>query len=310
MVVQSLCGSGLVVDLVPGSGIKYLPTTGPLPGADLNIPNPPAYLLQCSLRLTKLTLSNRLENLMTVTENPATSSFEDSLWEAVEAGSARNFQPFQVTMAEGGLSRNQLGIWAAQQYAVVRPFKSWLAGIHMNCSLESAEHHIIENMWEEMGFGEQGKDHPALFEKFAAALGWSRERMAENVVAETTAFVGYYSWATRSLPFEESMALVGLVIEGNPRARGELTTLERDKSKRELWQVLSEEYDLTRDDVEFWELHTSADVVHAQRSMEIIVEAAVTPLQKERVIARVHEGFDVWGLKQAGIGRAIDAMSE
>jgi len=247
---------------------------------------------------------------MTVTVNPETSSFEDSLWEEVEAGSARNFQPFQVTMAAGGLSRDQLGIWAAQQYAVVRPFKSWLAGIQMNCTMESAEHHIIENMWEEMGFGEPGKDHPALFEKFATSIGWSRERMAANVVAETTAFVGYYAWATRSLPFEESMALVGLVIEGNPRARGELTTLEREDNKRELWEVLSDEYSLSRDDVEFWELHTSADVVHAQRSMEIIVEAAVTPEQKERVTSRVREGFDVWGLKQAGIGRAIDSLSE
>ncbi|MBV1892560.1 MAG: iron-containing redox enzyme family protein [Ilumatobacteraceae bacterium] len=247
---------------------------------------------------------------MTVIDKTATSAFEDALWAEVEAGSVRNFQPFQAAMVAGELTRDQLGMWAAQQYAIVRPFKSWLAGIHTNCTLESAEHHIIENMWEEMGFGEPGKDHPALFEKFADALGWPRERMAANVVAETSAFVGYYSWATRCLPFEESMALVGLVIEGNPRARGSITTVETTESKRELWEALSAEYNLTRDEVEFWELHTSADVVHAQRSMEIIIDAAPEAAQQERVISRVREGFQVWGLKQAGIGRAIASVAE
>lgn len=233
------------------------------------------------------------------------AKFEAALWQEIEAGSVRNFQPFQEDLAAGRLTTAQLQMWAAQQYAIVRPFKRFLSAIHSNCTLESAEAHIIENLWEEMGFGEPGKDHPSLFEKFAAALGWSRSDMEAHCLPETKAFVGYYHWATRSLPFEEGMAAVGLVIEGNPRARGELTTLERADSKRELWEALRDEYQLSEDALEFWQLHTSADVVHSKRSMEIIIDAAQTQQQQDRVIARVREAFDVWGLKQAGINRAL-----
>lgn len=237
-------------------------------------------------------------------------AFEDALWGEVEQGSVRNFQPFQVDLAAGRLNIDQLRIWAAQQYAIVRPFKGFLSAIHSNCTLESAECHIIENLWEEMGFGEPMKDHPSLFEKFADGLGWSRKDMEAHVLPETTAFVGYYQWVTRNLPFEEGMAAVGLVIEGNPRARGELTSLERSDNKRQLWEALRDEYSLSEDVVEFWQLHTSADVVHSQRSMEIVVQAASTEHQKERVLARVREAFDVWGLKQAGINRAVTALVE
>lgn len=234
-------------------------------------------------------------------------TFADALWAEVEQGSVRNFQPFQVELAAGRLNVDQLRIWAAQQYAIVRSFKSFLSAIHSNCTLESAELHIIENLWEEMGFGEPKKDHPSLFEKFAIALGWSREDMQAHVLPETKAFVGYYHWATRSLPFEEGMAAVGLVIEGNPRARGELTSLERSENKRELWEALRDEYSLSENAVEFWQLHTAADVVHSRRSMEIVVQAASTERQQERVLSRVREAFDVWGLKQAGINRAVTA---
>src|SRR5215831_8193716 len=112
--------------------------------------------------------------------------------------------PFYVLWNEGKLSREDLRQYAVSYYPQVANFPRYVSGVHASCEDPALRQELLENLIEE----ERGtENHPALWRKFAAALGAAASDLAVSPrTPEVADAIGEFRRSTREGSTAEGLA--------------------------------------------------------------------------------------------------------
>jgi pyrroloquinoline-quinone synthase len=178
--------------------------------------------------------------------------------------------PFYQLWSQGRLTRENLREYAVSYYPQVAAFPTYVSGVHSGCEDAALRQELLENLIEE----ERGpENHPALWRKFAAALGAAESDMASSPrtpeVAET---IAEFRRSTRGSTAEGLAALYAY----------ESQIPEISKTKRE---GLTEFYGIAEGDATlFFSVHETADVWHRQVEREALGRVAGTPEERAKAL--------------------------
>jgi pyrroloquinoline-quinone synthase len=195
--------------------------------------------------------------------------------------------PFYVAWTRGELTREQLAQYAAQYMHHVLAEPTYLSAVHSNTPHFTAEgksdlgprQAILQNLVDEE-LGE--RNHPALWKRFAAALGVSDDDLAATAAMPATrklveTFTGccrnrpYYAGLAALHAFESQVpAIAAVKIEGLRRFYG-----------------ISEP-----SAIEFFTVHEKADVEHSAAEWRLIESAADTPAKRAEVLDATRKACD------------------
>jgi len=179
--------------------------------------------------------------------------------------------PFYQLWSQGKLTRENLREYAVSYYPHVAAFPTYVSGVHANCDDASLRQELLENLIEE----ERGaENHPALWRRFAAALGAAESDLASAPrtpeIAET---IAEFRRSTRESSVAEGLAALYAYESQIP---------EISKTKRE---GLCEFYGIEDGDAtRFFSVHEHADVWHRQVEREALGRVADTPEARERAL--------------------------
>ncbi len=196
--------------------------------------------------------------------------------------------PFYQLWSQGKLTRENLREYAISYYPHVAAFPTYVSGVHSGCEDAALRQELLENLIDE----ERGtENHPALWRRFAAALGASDSDLATAPrtpeVAET---IAEFRRATREGSLAEGLA--GLYAY-------ESQIPEVSKTKREglgtFYGIV--EADATR----FFSVHEEADVWHRRVEREALGRVADTPEKREKALAAARRCCDA-------LNRALDGV--
>jgi len=205
------------------------------------------------------------------------AALEESLWAIRAEAGDLSANSFYRRFFDGGVSREELRVWAKEFYP--RDFACLLSALHSNCPHLDARTEIAENIYEEHGRFGPGKDHPALWRKFAAALGVGEAEIeAYEWRPAARAFYARLREICRERPFVEGLAAVGIGIEAGVPALFSA-----------MLPVLRQQFGLPEDALEFFRIHVQADEDHGRRAIELIRKYATTDEQQAGVRRMLRE---------------------
>jgi pyrroloquinoline-quinone synthase len=168
--------------------------------------------------------------------------------------------PFYQQWTAGTLSIDRLRNYAVQYYPHVAAFPRYLSAIHSRCDDLGTRQVLLENLIDE----ERGPDnHPALWLKFAAALGLSRDAvLAPPSLPAATAIVDTFDRLNHDLPLIAGLS--ALYIYESQVA--EVAPVKIDGLRR-FYGFPNQAND---DGVKFFVVHGQADPFHAQAVATLI----------------------------------------
>jgi pyrroloquinoline-quinone synthase len=205
--------------------------------------------------------------------------------------------PLWLELADGKLSRDQLKCFAVQFFLQVREFPRAVSAMHANCPFPEVRMELAESIYEEETGRISGCNlpHPELFIRFGEAVGLSRAEMVDGrPLAATRALIDWFELSSKQRSFIEAAAAMNLAAEGQvPGAFGPMA------------RRLQENYGLSREAVEFWDLHESADAEHSQVGDNIVVRHATDAATQARVRDALQHSLDAWWHFFDGIQAAI-----
>ena len=207
--------------------------------------------------------------------------FAEELWGIVggQLADIRERNRFMGQLFEGTLPRERMKPWAKQLYLLTSIGPRFLSSIHANCDEFEVARWLIQNLYEEYGEGKDGKDHPSLCRNFARALGMSVEELEAGPIFDCTRkFVNYAFDVTRTRHFTESLAAIGVALEGVSAKGGPMLA----------W-ALRNHYRFAEHEIEFFTEHAEADVDHSAKTLALILKYADTPEKQERVKQAVRD---------------------
>jgi pyrroloquinoline-quinone synthase len=180
--------------------------------------------------------------------------------------------PFYVLWSEGKLTREVLREYAISYYPQVANFPRYVSGVHAGCDDAALRQELLENLIEEERGGE---NHPALWRRFAGALGAPEAALsAAPRTPEVAAAVENFLELTHDGETVEGLAALYAYESQIP---------EISKTKRE---GLAAFYGITDEDaVRFFRVHEEADVWHRQVEREALGRVADTPEAREKALA-------------------------
>ncbi|MBW4583183.1 MAG: CADD family putative folate metabolism protein [Tildeniella nuda ZEHNDER 1965/U140] len=185
--------------------------------------------------------------------------------------------PFYIAWTEGKLTRTHLKHYAIQYFQNVLAFPTYLSAVHFNTlRVENAivvRQAILENLIEE----ERGEtNHPALWKRFAEALGATEAELSEpSALATTTNLVDTFRQLCLTSPFYAGLAALYAYESQIPA----IAAVKVDG--------LKQFYGMTNpDDYQFFTVHQQADVWHTATSQKLIEHYADT-LEKEAEVLQV-----------------------
>jgi pyrroloquinoline-quinone synthase len=196
--------------------------------------------------------------------------------------------PFYQLWSQGRLTLENLREYAISYYPHVAAFPTYVSGVHSGCEDAALRQELLENLIEE----ERGtENHPALWRRFAAALGASASDLDAPVrtpeVAET---IAEFRRATREGSVAEGLAALYAYESQIP---------EVSKTKRE---GLATFYGIGGEDAtRFFSVHEKADVWHRQVEREALGRVADTPEQRQKALAAARRCCDA-------LNRALDGV--
>ena len=208
-----------------------------------------------------------------MTELLDTDEFRAALQNALKGREAKDAS-FSKAWAEGKLKRDHFARWAENHYHYVGPFADYLAIIYANMSDDctDAKDFLLQNMYEEELADIR---HTDLLIRFAEACGTTRARVEDpnNMNPVTRGLQGWcYAVSAREHPVVATAALViGLESQVPSIYKKQIVPLR-------------EVYGFTEDEIEFFELHITSDVVHGERGYQIVLDLATTPELQQRCI--------------------------
>ncbi|MGH7819305.1 MAG: TenA family transcriptional regulator [Candidatus Binatia bacterium] len=216
-----------------------------------------------------------------MSKSAADAAFAEELWDIIgeELSHLRDKNRFMNALFNGELERERMKPWAKQLYLLTRTGPRFLSSIHANCDDFEVARWLIRNLYEEYGEMSEGKDHPSLCRNFARALGMSVEELEAGPIFECTGrFIDYAFEVTRTRPFVESLAAIGVALEGVSAKGGPMLA----------W-ALRNHYKFGEPEIEFFTEHAEADVDHSAKTLALVIRHADTPEARERVKHAVRE---------------------
>jgi pyrroloquinoline-quinone synthase len=191
--------------------------------------------------------------------------------------------PFYVAWTEGKLTETHLQQYAVQYFQNVLAFPTYVSAVHFNTphfnnSIEVRQE-ILENLISE----ERGeKNHPALWQTFAKAVGATDADLAETpALPTTTNLVNTFRSLCINSPFYAGLAALYAYESQVPA----IATTKIDGLKRF--------YGITNPkDYEFFSVHETADVWHTESELELIEQFADTPEKEQEVLNVVKQAAD------------------
>jgi pyrroloquinoline-quinone synthase len=196
--------------------------------------------------------------------------------------------PFYRLWSEGKLSRDVIREYAISYYPHVAAFPTYVSGVHSGCDDPALRLELLENLVEEEG---GARNHPALWRRFAVALGAAetdlslRPRTVE--VAET---ISEFRRATREGSVAEGLAALYAYESQIP---------EISRTKRE---GLASFYGIDDPDAtRFFSVHEEADVWHRKVEREALGRVAATEEDRERALSAAKRCL-------AALNRALDGV--
>lgn len=198
---------------------------------------------------------------------------------------------FYIAWSRGELSYEQLRAYACQYLYHVLAEPTYLSAVHSNTphfandgkSDLGPRQTILQNLVdEELG----PRNHPALWKRFAAALGLSDDDLAAALpLPATQRLVKTFTDLCRNRPFY--VGLAGLhAFESQVPA---VAAVKIDGLRR--FYGFTDEADF-----EFFTVHEKADVVHSGAEWRLIERAADSPAKRAEVLAATREACEVlWG---------------
>lgn len=194
--------------------------------------------------------------------------------------------PFWRDCFRGRLPVAALQQWARDIYPFVRDFPWQYLHVATKCESVPALTGLCETIYEETGSGQTALAHSELFKRFMFALGLDESDTLLAPQTETgRAFWAFVTRTSRQGTFLEALACVGLGVER-----------PLPKFFPMVAKALERHYGLSAQAVEFFAIHSVADVKHSQLAARLVVEAATTPELQMRVQEIV---FNIWDRQQA-----------
>jgi pyrroloquinoline-quinone synthase len=194
--------------------------------------------------------------------------------------------PLWHEIADGKLSRAQLRRFAVQFFLQVREFPRAVSAMHANCPFPDERRALAESVYEEETGRISGcnQPHPELFIRFGEALGLARAELVEgSPLPATRALIDWFELSTKQRSFIEGAAAINLAAEGQvPGAFGPLA------------RRLQQHYGLSREAVEFWDVHEVADAEHSAVGDHIVVRHATDAATQARVRDALQHSLDAW----------------
>lgn len=196
--------------------------------------------------------------------------------------------PFYTLWSEGKLSRDHIREYAVSYYPHVAAFPTYVSGVHSGCDDPALRIELLDNLVEEEG---GGANHPALWRRFATALGAAEEdlRIAPRT-PEVAATIAEFRRATRQGSVAEGLAALYAYESQIP---------EISRTKRE---GLAAFYGIDQPEAtRFFTVHEEADVWHRQLERKALGEVAATPVDREKALAAADRCLDA-------LNRALDGV--
>lgn len=196
--------------------------------------------------------------------------------------------PFYVLWNEGKLRREHLREYAISYYPHVAAFPRYVSAVHAGSPDPALRQELLENLIEE----ERGEEnHPALWRRFAAAVGARDEDLSgEPRTPEVAGLVDSFLETTRSGSVAEGLAALYAYESQIP---------EISKTKRE---GLAAFYGITDSGaVRFFSVHETADVWHRQVEREALGRVADSDAEREKALAAARRCLDA-------LNRALDGV--
>lgn len=201
-------------------------------------------------------------------------------------------RPFLIEFAEGRVPKDSLARFAKSYCYQVDNFKRCVAAVYAAAEPRDVRELMLENLFEEHGEGDPGRDHTQLVAKFGRALGADiPDPFAFDPIPESKAWVERILAICRDEPFVVGLAALSFGIEARTRTMAFLGTIYRDK------------YGLSEDDLEFFFMHLEADEEHAGRAIELVRKYCDTEDLLERSKWAVREVLDATRIVAEGMER-------
>ncbi len=224
-------------------------------------------------------------------------AFIQDLEARIQARRTFGGHPLWHEIADGKLAGDQLKLFAVQFFLQVREFPRAVSAMHANCPFPEERMELAENVYEEETGRISGcnQPHPELFIKFGEAVGLERTAMTEGQpLPGTRALIDWFELSTKQRSFIEAAAAINLAAEGQvPGAFGPMA------------RRLQENYGLSKDAVEFWDVHEMADADHSDVGDHIVVRHATDAAMQARVRDALQHSLDAWWQFFDGIQAAI-----
>lgn len=200
--------------------------------------------------------------------------------------------PFYVLWTQGRLTPEHVKEYAISYYPHVAAFPRYVSAVHSNCADPAVRQDLLENLIEE----ERGEaNHPALWRRFAAALGAGADTLVpEARTPEVAALVDRFLETTRTGSVAEGLAALYAYESQIP---------EIARTKRE---GLAAFYGVAAPEaVRFFTVHEEADVWHRQVERETLGRILETASAEEldRVLAAAGRCLDALNAALDGVMR-------
>jgi pyrroloquinoline-quinone synthase len=232
-----------------------------------------------------------------VSDALAPEAFIQEILARIRARRTFGGHPLWHAIADGKLAREQLELFAIQFFLQVREFPRAVSAMHANCPFPRERMELAESVYEEETGRLSGcnQPHPELFIRFGEAVGLARSEMVEgHPLPATRALIDWFELSTKQRSFIEAAAAINLAAEGQvPGAFGPMA------------RRLQQHYGLSREAVEFWDVHEIADAEHSEVGDNIVVRHATDAATQARVRDALQHSLDAWWQFFDGIQAAI-----
>lgn len=191
--------------------------------------------------------------------------------------------PFYIAWTEGKLSQEHLKQYAVQYFQNVLAFPTYVSAVHFNTpaidNSIAVRQEILENLISE----ERGeKNHPALWQNFAKAVGATEAELAETpALPSTTNLVDTFRSLCLNSPFYAGLAALYAYESQVPA----IATTKIDGLQRFYGMTNPRDY-------EFFSVHQAADVWHTESELQIIEQQADTPEKQQAVLDVASQAAD------------------
>ena len=171
--------------------------------------------------------------------------------------------PFYRAWQDGTLSVDALRDYAAQYYRHVNAFPTYISALHSRCEDLETRQALLENLRDEE---EGSENHPALWRRFAEAVGCNASEIgAGEIWPETASAIAGFRSAVGQGPVVRGLAALYAYESMVPAVAAEKI------------RGLAEHYGVEGSPgTDYFEVHRTLDVEHAASSCDLLERHVVT----------------------------------